>query len=77
MHQIEPKLVTLILAIAQAWRCLRASECIALANDLIKRTELEKKIIERKRMTMDWCDDNTPVLGKSTGNCLIDDGNTS
>ena len=64
MHQVEPKLVTLILAMAQARRCLRASKCIALANNLIKGTELEKKIIEKKRMTMDWCDDNTPVLGK-------------
>ena len=64
MYQVEPQLVTLILAIAQDWRCLQASECIALANDLIKGTELEKKIIERKRITMNWCDDNIPVLGK-------------
>ena len=64
MHEVEPQLVTLILAMAQARRCLRASECISLANDLIKGTELEKKIIERKKKTMDWCDDNTPVLDK-------------
>ena len=64
MHQVEPQLVTLILAMAQARRCLRASECVSLANDLIEGTELEKRIIERKRSKMDWCDDNTPVLGK-------------
>ena len=64
MHQVEPQLVTLILAMAEARRCLQASECISLANDLIKGTELEKKIIDRKRKNMEWCDEHTPVLGK-------------
>ena len=64
MHQVEPQLVTLILAMAQARRCLRASECISLANDLIKGTELEKKRIERKRIKMGSYDTNAPVLGK-------------
>ena len=64
MYQVEPQLVTLILAMAQARRCLQASECISLANDLIKGTEVEKTIIERKRKNMELFDDNTPVLGK-------------
>ena len=64
MYQVEPQLVTLILAMAQARRCLQASECISLANDLIKGSDLEKKIIERKKKIMEVYDDNTPVLGK-------------
>jgi len=64
MYQVEPQLVTLILAMAQARRCLQASECISLANDLIKGSDLEKKIIERKKKIMEVYDDDTPVLGK-------------
>ena len=43
MYQVELQLVTLILAMAQAWRCLQASKYISLANDLIKGTEPQKK----------------------------------
>ena len=64
MSGVEPQLVTLILAMAQARRCLRASECLSLANDLIKGTEVEKKIIERKKKRSERYDDNSPVLGK-------------
>jgi len=64
MSGVEPQLVTLILAMAQARRCLRASECLSLANDLIKGTEVEKKIIERKKKRNELYDDNSPVLGK-------------
>ncbi len=64
MSQVEPHLVTLILAMAQARRCLGATECLTLANDLIKGTQLEKEIIERKRRRNEWTDDNSPVLGK-------------
>ena len=44
MTPVEPHLVTLICAMAQIRRCLRASsECIGLANDLIKGMPLWKK----------------------------------
>ena len=64
MSEIEPHLVTLILVMAQAQRCLQASECISLSNDLIKGTEVEKKIMDRKKKRKEWNDDNSPVLGK-------------
>ena len=64
MSEVEPHLVTLILAMAQARRCLGVTECLGLANDLIKGTSLEKDIIERKKRRNEWTDDNSPVLGK-------------
>ena len=64
MSEVDPHLVTLILAMAQARRCLSASECISLANNLIKGTEVEKKIIQRKKKRKEWEDDNSPVLGR-------------
>ena len=64
MHQVEPHLVTLILAMAQARRCMGASECLALANDLIRGTEVEKQIIESKKKRNEWKDNNSPILGK-------------
>lgn len=48
MSQVEPHLVTLILAKAQASRCMGPSKCLALANDLIKDTPVEKEIAEIK-----------------------------
>ena len=78
MSEVEPHLVTLILAMAQARRCLRANKCISLANDLIKGTEVQKKIIHRKKkkigsgkMTIHLCSE------ENIGNCLSRDGGTS
>ena len=64
MSQVEPHLATLILAMAQAQRCLRASECISSANDLIKWTEVEQKIIDRKKKRNKCDDDISSVLGR-------------
>ena len=76
MTPVEPYLVTLICAMAQIRRCLRASECIGLANDLIKGRPLEKEIIEWKKVdsiTMNlhlyWVEDG--------GDCSEGDGITS
>ena len=49
MYDVEPHLVELICAMARIRRCLTTTESIALANDLISGTELEKKIIEWKK----------------------------
>ena len=43
MKQVEPYLVTLILALAQVQRWVRASECISLANDLISILREKKR----------------------------------
>ena len=48
MSEVEPHLLTLLLTMAQAQRYLQVSECITLACGLIKGTEVEKKIRERK-----------------------------
>lgn len=44
MNEVEPHLVELICAMARIRRCLTTSESIALANDLIAGTRLEKKL---------------------------------
>ena len=48
MSEVDPHLLTLLLAMVQAQRYLQVSECISLDCGLIKGTEVEKKIIERK-----------------------------
>ena len=64
MSEVEPHLVTLILAMAQARRCMGVTECLGLANNLIKGTALEQEIIERKRRRNILTDNNSPALGK-------------
>ena len=63
MHEVEPHLVELICVMAQIWRYLTTSESIALANDLIAGTQLEKVIIEWKKQRMEY-DPTSPVIGK-------------
>ena len=64
MSEFEPHLVTLILSVAQAQRYLEVSECISLANNLIKGTEIETKIIDREKKRKAWNDENSTVLSK-------------
>ena len=63
MYEVEPHLVELICAMARIRRCLTTTESIALANDLISGTDLEKKIIEWKKKRMEYIP-SSPVLGK-------------
>ena len=46
IHDVEPHLVELIIAMARIRRYMTTSESIALANDLISGTKLEKSIIK-------------------------------
>ncbi len=48
---------------AQIRRCLRASECIGLANDLIKGRPLEKEIIKWQKSRFNY-NESSPVLGR-------------
>ena len=43
MASVEPHLIELICSMAEMRRCLRTSEAISLANDLIVGTETEKR----------------------------------
>ena len=63
MYDIEPHLVELICAMARIRRCLTTTESIALANDLISGTDLERKIIEWKKKRFEYFP-SSPVLGK-------------
>ena len=63
MTPAEPHLVTLIHAMVQIQRCLRASKCIGLDNDLIKGRPLENKIIEWKISRCNY-NESAPVLGR-------------
>ena len=65
MAPIEPKLVELVLAMAKIRRCLTVSETLGLANDLIRNTDLEKKIIQWKKKTLHLdVKKKDPVLGR-------------
>ena len=65
MAPVEPKLVELVLAMAKIRRCLTVSETLGLANDLIKDTPLEKKILEWKMNSLHLdIKKGDPVLGK-------------
>jgi len=48
MRLVEPRLVDLIIRMSRIRRCLTPSQCLYLANDLIKGTEVEKKVIAYK-----------------------------
>ena len=48
MHLVEPKLVELIIRMSRIRRCLTPFQCLHLANDLIKGTEIEKNVIAYK-----------------------------
>ncbi len=61
MNEVEPHLVELICAMARIRRCLTATESIALANDLISGTDLEKRMIEWKKKRMEY-NPASPVL---------------
>ena len=64
MAPVEPKLVDLVLAMAKIRRCLTVSECLVLANDLIKGTPLETKIIEWKKSINILLEPGEAVLGR-------------
>ena len=65
MAPVEPKLVELVLAMAKIRRCMTVSETLGLANDLIKNTPLEKKILEWKKNTLHLdVKKGEPVLGR-------------
>ena len=64
MAPIEEKLVELVLSMSRIRRCLTASESLQLANDLIKDTPLEQKIIEWKKSLHLNVGPNEPALGK-------------
>ena len=49
MAEAEPQLVELIVRMGRIRRCLTPTQCLHLANDLIKGTEIERKIIDFKR----------------------------
>ena len=76
MRDVEPHLVDLIIAMARIRRCLTTSESMALANDLISGTKIEKSIIEwkKKGRSMTYCHQ---YLAKSTGHYSKRDGHTS
>ena len=48
MAEIEPILINLILRMSTIRRCLTPSQCLHLANDLVKGSKIEKKVIEFK-----------------------------
>lgn len=65
MAPVEPKLVELVLAMAKIRRCLTVSETLGLANDLIKDTPLERKILEWKKNSLHLdTKKGDPVVGK-------------
>ncbi len=64
MYQVEPHLVTLILVMAQARRCMGASEYLALTNNLIRGTQVEKEIIKIKKKGTEWKHNNSLILGR-------------
>ena len=52
MVAVEPQLVGLILRMSRICRCLTATQCLLLANDLIKAPSMKmKSLLSRKRDT--------------------------
>ena len=73
MSCIEPHLVELISAMGQIRRSLTGSESLSLANDLIYGTQVEKDIIEWKKVVISTIQKHL-CLGKSTDNCSREGG---
>ena len=48
MRLVEPQLVELIIRMSRIRICLTTSQCLHLANDIIKGTETENKVITYK-----------------------------
>ena len=48
MADVEPVLVDLIIKMSRIRRCLTPTQCLHLANDLVKGTETEKEVIKFK-----------------------------
>ena len=74
MADVEPKLVELIVRMSRIRRCLTATQCLLLANDLIEGTEYETKVVSFKRgryEKMIWA---KQILEKNTGLASKKDG---
>jgi hypothetical protein len=64
MADVEPKLVELIVRMSRIRRCLTATQCLLLANDLIEGTEYETKVVSFKRGRYEKNDLGKANLGK-------------
>ena len=67
VSDIEPKLVALILCMTNIKRTLTMSQVLELANDLIKNTETQIRLIEWKKQRKVYHNDSSSLgtLGMS------------